>query len=221
MNAAPTTAQDLVNDVMSGRATLSHLESSAPQPALLFGGSELPHSQGHNIWSASHEEKSLKFSSQPNHSYQPKQFHGSSTLELSPTIWSSYSNGAQNTQPDPIETFPPTTLAHPTQPVSPGHYRALSTSVTSQHFQNHHPSLQDPFAYPQTSIQPPIHRPDVPGFANSAYMSPPSQPNAGPGTYYQSTHVPGYHSHHLSVNDPRLGQHFPPPSMSQLWGNVG
>ncbi|KAF8062180.1 hypothetical protein FPV67DRAFT_259421 [Lyophyllum atratum] len=221
-NVAPTTAQDLLNDVMSGRSSFTHLESSAPQPALLFG-SELR--QGHNIWSASQEEKSLKFTSQPNQtSYQAKQFQGGAALETSQSIWSSTpypsaTQSSQSSQPHLVGALPHASYAH--QPIAQSpHQRLPSASMgPSQPFHPQAFGSHDPFSYPLPSNQQPIHRPDALGLGSSVYNNSQMPPNTG--MYYQSTPVSGYHSHHPSLHDPRLAQQHFAQSPSQLWGNVG
>ncbi|RDB17335.1 Protein SMG7 [Hypsizygus marmoreus] len=219
---APTTAQDLVNDVISGRSTRSHLESSAPQPALLFG-SELAHRQGHNIWSASQEEQSLRFTGQPNHIYSAKQPQVSASMDMSQSIWSSsYPTATQNSQLSLGGTLPPAAFGQSHLSMQPTHQRVPSATIgSSQAYLNQSLGPQDPFAYPQHTTQQPIHRPDVHGFINSGYIGSPSlPPSASPEVYYQNSHIPGYHSH-LSVHDPRMMQPFAPPPASQLWSNIG
>jgi hypothetical protein len=219
---APTTAQDLLNDVMSGRAiggALSHLESSAPQPALLFG-SELSHiqGQGQNIWSASREEQSLKFTSQPNQTYQARQFVGSVGSDTLQSMWSGpYSNGTPNPQPNVVGGLPSSPVYQPQISISNAHQRAPSTSMAaSLHFSGPHPVHNDPFSYssvPQQHIHDAHH-----GTASSAYMNSPLTQNNGSAMYHQTTHIPGYHSRHFSLHDPRLTQPLAPPSM---WSNGG
>lgn len=205
----PTTAQDLFNDVISGRAiggALSHLESSAPQPALLFG-SELSHlpGQGQNIWSASREEQSLKFTSQPNQTYQARQFTGSALPDPSQSIWSSPQNLHHNLVGG-LHSSPST--YQPQANISTTHHR-----VSSAHFSNSH---HDPLSYLSSVPQQHVH--DVQGPVSNAYMNSPLTHSNGSAMYYQNTPVPSYHSRHLSLHDPRLTQPMAPPSM---WNNVG
>lgn len=210
VNVSSTTAQDLLN-VINGR-------TAPPQPALLF---ELPHPSGHNIWSASPEEQSLRFASQPNsnQTYMSKRFQGSTMdSSQSQSIWSSYPNGSQTSHHDIGGGLPHATYAQQPHSVTQGSHQRVPSIGTAQHFPNHHLGLQDPFAYPQPLPQQPIHRPGAHGLPNSTYMSPSMPPNNG--LYYQNSHIPEYPSHHLSMNDPRLAQPFT-PSMSQLWGNAG
>ncbi|KAG6815676.1 hypothetical protein H0H87_012342 [Tephrocybe sp. NHM501043] len=239
--AAPTTAQDLLNDVISGRSTLSHLGSTASQPALLFG-SDLSHPQGHSIWSASHEEQSLKFVSQPNQTFhQAKTAQGSGSLDASQSsIWaSSYPNATQttqNSQPHLVGTMPPAPYPHQSLAQNT-HQRIPSASMgASQHFPGQQfGSLHDPFSYSQHAIHQPIHRPDALGLglgglglSSSAHLNSQLHPGSlGHSMYYQTVPPPNtlrHHSHHPSVSDPRqmAHQYFEqPPSSSQLWGNVG
>lgn len=214
----PTTAQDLFNDVVSGRAiggALSHLESFAPAPALLFG-SELSHlpGQGQNIWSASREEQSLKFTSQPNQTYQARQFTNSAASDMSQSIWSSsFSNGTENLQPN-SRGFPSSPITYqPQANMSATHHRVTSASMTaSPHFSSPHHGHHDPFSY---SSVPQHHMQDVHGPVSNSYMNPPLTHSNGSSMYYENTPLSGYHSRHLSLHDPRLTQ---PPSM---WSNAG
>jgi hypothetical protein len=219
----PTTAQDLLNDVISGRAiggTLSHLESSAPQPALLFG-SELSHlpGQGQNIWSASREEQSLKFTSQPNQTYQARQFAGSAAPEMNHSVWSaSLSNGTQNLQHNlgsNLPAFPP--VFQPQVNISNTHNPAPSASMTvSPHLASTHHGHHDSFSYSSSVSQQHMH--DVHGPVSSPYMNSPLTHSNDLAMYYQNTPLLGYHSRHLSLHDPRITQPLAPPSM---WSNVG
>ncbi|KAG6865602.1 hypothetical protein C0991_001026 [Blastosporella zonata] len=231
--AAPTTAQDLLNDVISGRSTLTHL---APQPALLFG-SELSHSQGHSIWSASHDEKSLKFTSQPNQTFQQaKQAQGSGSFDApQSSIWASTYPTAtqtlQSSQQHIVGALPPAPYPHQSI-VQATHQHVPSASIGAfQHYssQQFGPS-HDPFSYPQPATQQPIHRPDAlgVGLGSSSYLSSQlPQGGAGHNMYFQAPSPSSlrHHSHHPSSSDPRqmAHQYFgqPPSSLSQLWGNVG
>ncbi|KAF5384215.1 hypothetical protein D9615_003379 [Tricholomella constricta] len=226
----PTTAHDLFNDVISGRSAQTHLESSAPQPALLFG-SDLSHRQGHSIWStshdASHEENSRKFTSQPNQTYQAKQTQVPAAPDAPQAMWSSpYATGSlssPNAQHQTIRALP---SAYSHQSNAHGtHQRVPSASISlSQPYASHRFSPRDSFSYPLLSNQQPIHRSDALGLNSANYISSSQMlPNAGPGMYYQSTPAaaPGYHSQHPSLHDPRLAQQHFPQSPSQLWGNVG
>ena len=208
----PTTAQDLFNDVISGRAiggALSHLESSAPQPALLFGSelSRLP-GQGQNIWSASREEQSLKFTSQPNQTYQARQFTGSAVPDMAQSIWSSSQN-LQHNFSGALQSSPSTYQSQTN--ISTTHHR-----VPSAHFSGSHHEHHEPFSYSSSVLQQHVH--DVHGPVSNAYMNSSLTHSNGSAMYYQNTSVPGYHSRHLSLHDPRLTQPMAPPSM---WGNVG
>lgn len=233
---APTTAQDLLNDVMNGRSSFQ-LESPAPVPALLFGSDlSQSHLPGQNIWSSSHHEQALRFTSQPNlNQTYPTNPQGQSTapLEMSQSIWSSsYPSATQSTQNSqshiigamPAATYPPISPTHGS------HHRLPSaSSLRSPSFPNLF-SQHDPFSYsfPAGQQLPQGHRPDSSGFSlnnNPAYTGGSQLPlsHAGSGMFYQSTPIQGYHSHNPSFHDPRLAQqHFPhaQPS-SQLWGNVG
>ncbi|KNZ81029.1 Protein SMG7, partial [Termitomyces sp. J132] len=234
----PTTAQDLLNDVISGRSTLNHLGGTATQPALLFG-SDLSHGPSHSIWSASHDEKSLKFTSQPNQTYhQAKVSHGSSSFDASQSsVWSSTYPSAtqttQNSQPHLIGALPPG--PYPQQSiVNSTHQRVPSASVgvsqSSQYLSSQQFSaLHDSFAYPQLATQQSIQRPDALGLGlgNPNYLN--SQlHSANPNMYYQTGPPPSVsrHTQHPSVHDPRqlAQQYFGQSSASassQLWGNVG
>lgn len=222
-HSGPMTAQDLTNDLMSGRAitgALSHLESSVAPPALLFGSS---HHQGQNIWSASQEEQSLKFTSQPNQTYQARQYHGSMAPEPSQTIWSSsYAASTQDSQHHLSGALPssPYVQQHHTM-VHGGHQRLQSLPSGPTHgFSNYYPNQHDPFIHTPSAPQQPIHRPDTHGLVSSTYMNSPLV-HGGPGMYYENPRMPEYHSRHLSQHDPHLAQSFAPPSMSQVWGNAG
>lgn len=129
----PTTAQDLLNDVMSGRATRTRLESSAPAPALLFG-KELSYQPGHNIWSASKEEQSLKFSSQPNQTYQQRQAQASSGLDASSAFWTNKPSGeTSQSRHDAAGSMTSVPYANRLPPIGVAactHQRATSSSVT-------------------------------------------------------------------------------------------
>jgi len=243
-----TTAQDLLNEVMSGRVTRSHLESSAP-PALLFA-SELSHPQGHNIWSASHEEKSLHFASQPNQTYQ-RHFG----LDSSQSTWtSSYPSGTQDSHHDLVGVMPSALHANQPQTIVPGlrvHQRIPSASMAvggpSRPYPSYHaPGLQqDPFGY--AAVVPPIQQPhrsdvqDLYGFGGGGFSAnltnmnsvglPPSPLVQSTGKYRQnrqpSYHQPS-HSQQFSLDllhEPHLAPpHYavpPPPMSQQLWGNVG
>lgn len=216
-----TTAQDLFNDVISGRITggaLSHLESSAPQPTLLFG-SELSHipGQGQNIWSASREEQSLKFTSQPNQTYQARQYTGSAAPDMSQSIWSaSYSNGTQHPHHNLIGGIPSSVSAYQTStPIT--HQRVPSASVAgSLHFSSLHHGHRDSFPYSPSVL--PEHMHTGHDLVSNGYMNPPLTHSDGSGMYYQNALLPGHHSRHLSIHDPRLPQPMAPPPM---WGNTG
>ncbi|KAG6919120.1 hypothetical protein DXG01_008927 [Tephrocybe rancida] len=233
-----TTAQDLLNDVINGRSTLSHLGPTASQPALLFG-SDLSHRQGNSIWSASHDEKSLKFASQPNQTFQQaKHSQGSGSFDASQSsIWGSSYSGAtqtsQNSQPHLVGALPP--APYPYQSVVQGAHQRVPSVPTSasQHFPSQQlDPLHDPFSYPQPAAQQYVHRPDALelGLGSSAYLNSQLLPGgAGASMYYQTGPAPAasrHHSHQPSLNDPRqLAQQYfglPPSSpSSQLWGNVG
>ncbi|KAG6889930.1 hypothetical protein C0995_013454 [Termitomyces sp. Mi166 len=236
---APTTAQDLLNDVISGRSTLNHLGGTAPQPALLFG-SDLSHAQSHSIWSASHDEKSLKFTSQPSQTYhQAKLSHSSGSFDASQTsIWSStYPSATQTTQhsqPHIIGALPPG--PYPQQSiVNSTHQRVPSASTgalqSSQYLSSQQFStLHDSFAYPQLATQQPIQRPDALGLGlgNPNYLNPQLLQSANSHMFYQTGPPPAVtrHAHNPSLHDPRqlAQQYFGQPSSStssQLWGNVG
>ncbi|GLB39767.1 putative telomerase activating protein Est1 [Lyophyllum shimeji] len=229
-NVASTTAKDLLNDVLSGgRSALAHLESAAPPPALLFG-SELTHGQGHNIWSASREEQSLKFTSQPNQVYQGKPFQGSTGLDISgsQSIWSSSPSYPKPTpttpssQPHLVGTLPP--ALYPNQSITQSHHQrtpSFSLAPSLQPFHAQQFGAHDPLSYSLPSNQQPIHRPDALGLSSSAYISRQLPPNATNGMYYQSSPPSGYHSHHSSFGDPRLAQQHFAQTPTQLWGNAG
>ena len=244
-----TTAQDLLNEVMSGRVTRSHLESSAP-PALLFA-SELSHPQGHNIWSASHEEKSLHFASQPNQTYQ-RHFG----LDSSQSAWaSSYPSGTQDSHHDLVGSMPSALHANQPQTIAPGpkvHQRIPSGSMVvggaPRPYPNYHALglQQDPFGYPAVvpPTQPP-HRPDVQdlygfrGGGEGGFSANPTNMNSvglsssplvqNTGMYRQTRPAPYHqpsHSQQFSLDllhEPRLAPpYYGASSMSQqIWGNVG
>ncbi|KAG6811356.1 hypothetical protein H0H92_007821 [Tricholoma furcatifolium] len=226
---AATTAQDLLNDVISGRTTLTQ----APQSSFLFG--DLSHPQGHSIWSASHDEQSLKFASQPNQTvHQAKHAQGSGSFDTSQSsIWSSTYPSAtqtsQNSQSQLLGALPPGPYPHQSL-VQGSHQRVPSASHSaSQLFPNQQYGLShDTFAYSQPlNQQPPVHRSDAlgVGLGNPAYLSSPLL-QEGSNMYYQTGPTPRHHSHHPSHHDPRqLAQqylgHIPSSSSSQLWGNVG
>ncbi|KAG6884091.1 hypothetical protein C0993_001492 [Termitomyces sp. T159_Od127] len=236
---APTTAQDLLNDVISGRSTSNHLGVTASQPTLLFG-SDLSHTQSHSIWSASHDEKSLKFTSQPNQTYhQAKIAQGSGSFEASQSsIWSpTYSNASQltqNSQPHIIGALPPgpypqQSIVDSTQQRVP--FASISTSQSSQYLSGQQFSTpHDPFVFSQLANQQPIQRSDALGLGlgNPNYVNPQLLQSTNSTMYYQTGPPPAVarHTHRPSIHDPRqleqqpFGQ--PSPSMSsQLWGNVG
>ncbi|KAF9467201.1 hypothetical protein BDZ94DRAFT_60469 [Collybia nuda] len=218
---APMTAQDLTNDLMSGRAitgALSHLESSVAPPTLLFGPS---HQQGQNIWSASHDEQSLKFTSQPNQTYQARQYHSSTAPDLSQTIWSSsYTPSTQDSQHHLAGALPSSPYAQEHRNVAHGGHQRMSSLPLgpSQAYSNYYPTHPDPFTHTASVPQQPIHRPEAHGHILPTYMNSPLV-HGGPGMYYESP--PEYHTRHLSQHDPRLRQSYAPPSMSQHWGNAG
>ncbi|TFK32091.1 hypothetical protein BDQ12DRAFT_617701 [Crucibulum laeve] len=231
---APTTAQDLLNNVMnmgvkrtvSGN-TPTHTESSAPQPPLLFG-SELSHRPSHSIWSASRDEQSLKFTggaapaarAYPN---QHRSFQGGASQDMSQqSIWS-YTNGSQNSQPNVIGSLPSVPFA-PAQysNMIGGHQRVPSSSIpAAQLFSNmNHIQQQDPFVYSSPIAQQPIHRPEMHQSMSPPYMSPAMTP--GNGGFYGGNPLSPYHSRHQSFHDPRMVQSFTSPPMSQqVWGNTG
>lgn len=235
---APTTAQDLLNDVISGRSTLNHLGVTASQPTLLFG-SDLSHAQSHSIWSASHDEKSLKFTSQPNQTHhQVKLAQGSGSLEASQSsIWSStYSNATQltqNSQPHLIGALPPG--PYPQQSiVDSTHQRvpfaSIGASQSSQYLLGHQFSTpHDSYAFSQPVTQQPVQRPDALGLGvcNPNYVN--SQlHNTSSNMYYQTGPPPAgaRHAHRPSLHDSRQieQQYFGQSSSSmssQMWGNVG
>ena len=234
----PTTAQDLLNDVMglsrtsNGGDVLPHSESSAPQPQLLFGSGP-PNRPGHSIWSTSLDDQSLQFAGgvsptgHSGHPYSshPRQFPGSLSQDMSSSIWSSsYPNASQNSQNNLVGALPTAPFApQPYAMVAGGHQRIPSSSTTSQLFPNQKHGLPDAFGYSSPIAQQPIHRPDgqqapVP----TAYPNSQVAQNSGTDMYYGNGALQGYHSRHISLhNDPRVGQTFAPPPMSQVWGNVG
>ncbi|KAG6820008.1 hypothetical protein H0H93_006554 [Arthromyces matolae] len=171
---APTTAMDLLNDVLGGRSALTHLGTT--QPALLFG-SDLSNSR--NIWSASHDEQARKFNSQPNQTFHQAQQASVSFDASQASIWNppypstaQSTQSTQNSQPHIVGSMPPG--PYPAQSiVQSTHHRIPSATMTSsQHFGNHqYGALQDPFSYahPTTTQQPIIQRPDVLGLGNSTF----------------------------------------------------
>jgi hypothetical protein len=88
--------------------------------------------------------------------------------------------------------------------------------AASPHFASPHHAHHDPFSYSSSVPQQQMH--DVHGPVSNAYMNSPLTHSNGSAMYYQNTPLPGYHSRHLSLHDPRLTQPMAPPSM---WSNVG
>ncbi|KAG6890239.1 hypothetical protein C0992_002767 [Termitomyces sp. T32_za158] len=231
---APTTAQDLLNDVISGRSTLNHLGVTASQPTLLFG-SDLSHAQSHSIWSTSHDEKSLKFTSQPNQTHhQAKVAQGSGSFEASQSsIWSStYSNATQltqNSQPHLVGVLPPG--PYPQQSiVDSTHQRVPFASISALQPSQYLSGQQFSTPHDSLTFSQPVQRPDALGLGlgNTNYVNTQLLQSTNSNMYYQTGPLPAVtrHTHRSSIHDPRqleqqsFGQ--PSPSMSsQLWGNVG
>lgn len=223
---APTTAQDLLNDVMGlGRSVNGGaLEASALQTPLLFG-SELSH--GQSIWSASRDEQALKFagsSGQAGHGYQPqaRQYPGSvpPPQDMSQSIWSSYSTAGQtNSQHHLVGALPSAPFAQALPPAVIAHHPKVSSSmVAAQLFPTQHQGPHDIFGY-SSGIQ---HRSDIHASMPVGYGTSPLRPNSGPDVFYENPPLHSYHERQLSIHhDPRVGQPFVQSPMSQIWGNTG
>lgn len=221
---APTTAQDLLNDVMGVNRTLGgrlrhpqHLESSALQPTFLFG-SELSRRPSQSIWSASLDEQPLMFTG--NGGPSGHHYHSSSrsmagpSQDMSQSIWSSlYPNGTQNSQQNYAGALPSAPFA---MSVGGDQLVPSSSMVAAQLFPNHNQIQHDPF-YVSPVIQPPIRRPDPYGSLPQSQMNSPLTPNNG--GYYSNHLAPAYH--HPPPHDPHMGHHFASAPMPQVWGNAG
>ncbi|KAF9011924.1 hypothetical protein BDQ17DRAFT_1387467 [Cyathus striatus] len=228
-----TTAQDLLNDVMSrgsnrapGNTLGGIAESSAPQPPLLFG-SDISTRQNHSIWSASRDEQSLRFSSAANgtanpsnHAYQARPLPPQNVAQ--PVIWSSppYVNTSKGSQQSVIGTIPNAQFTHGAQPSVGGHQRMPSAPVVAaQLFPN--PNVQhDPFGYAPVAQQH-VRVPESQQ-VTSPFIGSPMHPENGQ-QFYSYSPMNSYHNRHVSTHDPHPGDHAfhsPQMSMSQVWGNV-
>jgi protein SMG7 len=170
----PTTAQDLLNDVInfgagggSGRTLSGLSESTAPQPPFLFG-SELSHRPSQSIWSASRDEQPLLYSGNGSASsgqiYQtsPRQFAAvmsPPSQDLSQkSIWPSSfsSHQSQNSQQYLIGALPSESFAQPPHSTligGSGHHRQSSSSMTAQLFPAQSLAPSDPFVYASPTLQ--------------------------------------------------------------------
>lgn len=226
---APTTAQDLLNDVMGvnrisggGLRHLQHIEPSALQPTFLFG-SELSRRPSQSIWSASLDEQPLMFTGNGgpsgHHYHSPSRSISGPSQDAPQSIWSSsYPNDTQNSQQNYVGALPSAPFAIPPQAMSlGGHQRVPSSSmVAAQLFPNHNPNHHDSFGYNSPIVQPPIQRPGSYGLLPQSQMNSPLSPGTG-----------GYYSHlatayrHPPPHDPHMGHHFTSAPMPQVWGNAG
>lgn len=221
-----TTAQDLVNSIMSGPrvaeppANLLHppcLQSTAPQPKFLFG-SEPPNVPGHSIWSMSLDNNSHNFSL-PNSGFPsprsfeaPVQTFSRSPQGLSQSPWPSSFEPEPSSQHRLDRAFPADLSPHSPQTSNSNfvHRQAPSANVYSSP-----PEHSNPLGYasgsPQQLYNQPIHPFGRAPFVDPAIM--------GSSALHSDTNFAGYRNsavHH----DARMGQ-FGPVAIPQLWGNNG
>jgi hypothetical protein len=233
--SSPTTAEDLLNNVMGiPRATGGggsethrsqlHPESSATRPQLLFGSGP----SGPSIWSTSFDDRPFSLAG-PGHSYNSTQqyFSASSPLDLTPSKW--YPNSSQGSQ-NPISTFQSAPFASSSSNAAIGthhHQRSSSSSVSVAHLgnsQNQNP--YDPYRYP------PVAQQQLAQPLNAQFQLPPDaysgsvmNSDHGAGVHYDGHGVGAggirdFHGNYLDHNQPPagVGQTLAPPS---LWGNAG
>ncbi|KAF8872464.1 hypothetical protein BD779DRAFT_1452737 [Infundibulicybe gibba] len=211
---APTTAQDLLNDVLGiGRELGSGHASSAPQPAWLFGSEA--NRPGHSIWSTSRDEQPLRFSGhQMNQPYQslPRPPQNLSPPDA-PSPWTSHHKLVPEVQRAPMHS--PTFAPH----LGNGHQRVPSVPFAAQLLPSH-PGMHDPSPYP-IPIQQPIQRPGPRTLIPSGYGAPTMSPISISRMSYENAPLDRYHSRHLSLQPSRMEQNMLPPSIPPGWGNPG
>lgn len=215
-HVAPTTAQDLLNDVMGFKRPLGsegRTKSPVTPPAILFGSEA--NRPGHSIWSAAQDEQDLRFSNSPSHNLLPQSrpYHPAPSQDAYQPNWA-HASGNQTAQ---YSVNPPISLPHPH--LVDGQQRALPSMTAAQLFPNHnsgqpHP---DPYAYQA------VHSFEVQpiGVPPQYLGEQPLDPRTG---YYYGAPSPVHnlHSRHLSLHDSRpVGAPFAPSAMSQVWGNGG
>ena len=227
------TAQDLLNNVMgvprtsgSGDLYRSHLESSAPQPQLLFGSGP-PNRPDHSIWSTSLDDKSLKFAGAGTHAgnhYQPSHPHFLSTSSPESSNWPSLYSTGQNLQSHIPATQSSGMFALPPHiPVNNGsHQRSSSSSISvAQFIANQNQNSDDPFVYaPIAPSQQPVPPLGAQPFKNSmeAYSSLIMDADHGTGMPYGHGTLQDYHHNH--THRQRVGHTLAGPPLSSVWGNT-
>jgi len=220
---SPTTAEDLLNNVMGVSRTSGgsdiyrsqhQSESSAPQPQLLFGSGP-PNHLSHSIWSRSLDDQSLEFAG-TTHSYNSQQQLVPPSLpqDFSQSKW--YPNSAQSHLSG---AFPSSSFAPPSRGIRGSHhYSASSSSISvAQLLASQQQSSQTPFRYPAMSQPQVVHSHQFQPLSSHADAA--INPNHGVRMHYGHGAIHNYHGNYLDQNHPpaAVGQ-----ALASPWGgNTG